>query len=135
MLVTKNGPGAFAALQGLDQDEVTVMDSRSISRSTDLEYLRAVSGALQAILAQQQVRTEPQPQTIHEYRGTGHGAPRYRVADNGADLGGDWWPVALVTTTGAVISPSRAAVEDPETADMFAGFAAAVQRAEGGAQR
>ena len=110
------------------------MDSRSVSRSTDPEYLRAIVGALQAILAQQQVRTEPQPQTIHEYRGTGHGAPRYRVADNGADLGGDWWPVALVTTTGAVISPSRAGRGD-ECADMFAGFAAALQRAEGGAQR
>ena len=111
------------------------MDSRSVSRSTDPEYLRAIVGALQAILTQQQVRTEPQPQMIHEYRGTGHGAPRYRVADNGADLGGDWWPFALVTTTGAIISPKCPAAQDPETADMFAGFAAALQRAEGGAQR
>ena len=86
------------------------MDATSIpSRSTDTDYLRAVIGALQAILTQQQVRTEPQPQMIHEYRGTGHGAPRYRIADNSVDLGADWWPVAMVTTTGQVFSAGGAA--------------------------
>lgn len=85
------------------------MAKASIDRKQDPAYLNAVITALQGILTSQQVTTEPLPQMVYEYRGTGHGAPRYRVANNSADLGVDWFPIAMVTTSGHIFSVGGAA--------------------------
>ena len=80
------------------------MADSSLDRKQDPAYKDALIAALQGILTSQQVRTEPLPHLIYEYRGTGRGAPRYRVADNSSDLGRDWFPVSMVTTGGHIFS-------------------------------